>query len=62
MENRDFLLFDNNSLWKRQNMRFAFKFPPSGGARLPVCKRQARRAPLEEGFSQRLTPPCEVNT
>jgi hypothetical protein len=47
---------------ERQNMRFAFKFPPSGGARLPVCKRQARRAPLEEGFSQRLTPPCEVNT
>jgi hypothetical protein len=30
--------------------------PSEGGARLPVCKRQTKRAPSEEGFSQRSTP------
>jgi hypothetical protein len=46
MENRDFLLFDNNSLWKGRicgllsNSLPRPKDSTEGGARLHVCKRQ----------------------
>jgi hypothetical protein len=40
---------------KRVKKENSLNYEIPGGVQPPVCKRQAHRAPLEEGFSQRFT-------
>jgi hypothetical protein len=51
-----------NTILSLLNPSLFRRTPPEGGARLPLCERQAQRAPMEEGFSERFTCSLRLST